>query len=46
MTQSRVLISILFLSACHIGLGQVYLDSSYTRVDRDQAVYYQTLGGS
>ncbi len=43
MTQYRFSISILFLFACQISIGQVYLDSSYNEVTRDKAVYYQTL---
>jgi TonB family protein len=43
MTTARILIPFLFLSACRMGFGQVYLDSSYNQVERGRAVYYQTL---
>ena len=41
--KKTVLISFLILSVFYTGFSQVYLDSSYNRVDRDQAVYYQTF---
>jgi TonB family protein len=41
--KKTILVSFLFFFACHTGYSQVYLDSSYNKVDRDQAVYYQTF---
>lgn len=38
-----LLLSVLCLCACRAGFGQVYLDSAYNRVDRGQALYYQTF---
>ncbi len=43
MKPARIFNILLFLSACRMGFGQVFLDSAYNEVERHEAVYYQSM---